>query len=59
MSIYGYCRISTPKQSLERQVRNILQEYPTAFIVKESYTGTSIDRPEWNKLYRAIREGDM
>ena len=59
MSIYGYCRISTPKQSLERQVRNILQEYPTAFIVKESYTGTSIDRPEWNKLYRAIREGDI
>ena len=22
--IYGYCRISTPKQSIERQVRNIL-----------------------------------
>ena len=33
--IYGYCRISTPKQSIERQVRNILKEYPEAHIVKE------------------------
>ena len=50
MNIYGYCRISTAKQSIDRQVRNIKAEYPTAHIVQEAYTGTSIFRPEWLKL---------
>ena len=58
MSIYGYCRISTAKQSIDRQVRNIRAEYPTAHIVQEAYTGTSILRPEWSKLYRVLKEGD-
>ena len=30
MSVYGYCRISTPQQNIERQVRNITAAYPTA-----------------------------
>ena len=58
MSIYGYCRISTAKQSIDRQIRNIKAEYPTAHIVQEAYTGTSIFRPEWLKLYRILRAGD-
>ena len=33
MSIYGYCRISTAKQSIDRQIRNIKAAYPTAHIV--------------------------
>ena len=37
---YGYCRISTGKQNIERQVRNILAAYPSAIIVKEIFTGT-------------------
>lgn len=24
--VYGYCRISTPKQSIDRQIRNIQSE---------------------------------
>ena len=59
MSIYGYCRISTAKQSIDRQIRNIKAEYPTAHIVQEAYTGTSITRPEWLKLYRILRAGDV
>ena len=38
MSIYGYCRISTAKQSIDRQIRNIKAEYPSAYIVQEAYT---------------------
>lgn len=53
--LYGYCRISTRNQSIERQVRNILRVYPEAIIIKEIYTGTSFDRPEWNKLMRTIQ----
>ncbi len=37
---YGYTRISTSKQNIERQVRNIQSNYPSAIIVREIYTGT-------------------
>ncbi len=56
--IYGYARISRKEQSIERQVRNIKAAYPNALIVKEVYTGTKMDRPEWNKLYNKVRTGD-
>lgn len=35
-----------------------MAEYPTAHIVQEAYTGTSILRPEWSKLYRILKKGD-
>ena len=57
--IYGFCRISTPKQSMERQERNILKTYPDAIIVKEIYTGTKIfGRKEFEKILRKIKKGD-
>lgn len=56
--IYGYCRISTAKQSIERQIRNIKKEYPAAHIVTEEFTGTKLDRPKWNALIRTIRPDD-
>lgn len=55
--VYGYCRISTKKQSIDRQIRNIKREYPSAVIIQEAYTGTKMNRPEWNKLYKAVKEG--
>lgn len=55
---FGYCRISTGKQSLERQVRNISAEYPEATIIREVYTGTTTTRPEWAKLIDKVRGGD-
>lgn len=56
--IYGYCRVSTPKQKIDRQVENILREYPNAILVKEAYSGRQIDRPEWNRLLRRLQKGD-
>lgn len=56
--VYGYCRTSTPQQSIERQVRNIKAEYPAAIMVLEAYTGSKTDRPEWNKLYERVEAGD-
>ena len=32
MNIYGYCRISTAKQSIDRQIRNIKAEYTHCII---------------------------
>lgn len=57
--VYGYCRISTAKQSIERQERNIKAAYPTAIIVKEVFTGTKLDgRMEWEKIYKKVQSGD-
>ena len=59
MCIYGYTRISTNKQNIERQIRNILVKYPTAIIVKEIFTRTSFQgRREWNKLMKTVKAGD-
>ena len=55
---YGYARISRKEQSIVRQVRNIRVAYPEAHIVQEAFTGTKMDRPEWNKLIRAVRKDD-
>ena len=57
--IYGYARISRPQQSIERQIRNIRTEYPSAIILQEAFTGTKMDRPEWNKIYKKASYGDV
>lgn len=59
MKIYGYCRISTNTQNIERQHRNILSLYPNAIIIDEVYTGTKIHtRKELNKILNIIKQGD-
>lgn len=58
MCMYGYCRISQKKQSIERQIRNIKAEYPDAVIIEEAYTGTTTDRPQWSKLFSKVKEKD-
>ena len=57
--IYGYARISRKEQSIDRQIRNIKAEYPMAVILQEAYTGTKMDRPEWSKLFKKAKAGDM
>lgn len=59
MKRYGYVRVSTVKQSIERQIRNIKAEYPDAVIVTDEYTGTKLDRPGWKKIYKAAKTGDV
>lgn len=57
--VYGYCRISTPQQKIERQVENILRAYPDAVIIKEAYSGRRMDRPEWTKIYKKFQPEDV
>ena len=53
----GFCRVSTTRQNLERQVRNVLSVYPNARIFKEYYTGTKLEgRREWNKVYNLAKQ---
>ena len=58
MAIYGYCRISTKTQNIQRQVRNIRGTYPEAIMILEVFTGTTQNRPEWIKLLRVVKQGD-
>ena len=57
--IYGYARISTNKQNIDRQNRNILKLHPGAKLINETHTGTTIDRKEWTKLFKRVKQGDM
>lgn len=57
--IYGYCRISTGKQSIDRQIRNIKAAYPDAVIIEEIYTGTKFQgRDKLENIIKAVKEGD-
>lgn len=59
MTIYGYARISTKKQSIERQIANIKAYNDNAIIYKEAFTGTKIEgRKEFNKLLSKVKKGD-
>ena len=56
--IYAYCRVSTPHQRLERQITNITELYPKAIIFREFYTGTTQNRPNWERLMGQIKKED-
>ena len=57
--VWGYVRISTAKQKIDRQIDNIRRQYPDAVIVSEAYTGTTLDRPAWRKLEKQLKAGDI
>lgn len=61
--IYGYARVSTKGQldnnSLEQQEKEILERYADAEIYKEQFTGTSTDRPVFNRVIDKLDKGDM
>lgn len=59
--IYGYMRVSTSHQikgnSLEEQAR-LLKQNGATVVFQDAYTGTSTDRPNFNKLLTIATEGD-
>lgn len=49
--IYSYNRISSNKQSIQRQIRKTKELYPNSIIVEEVFTGTKVEgRKEFIKL---------
>ncbi len=59
--IYGYARVSTKKQidgnSLESQ-REILKKFGAEQIFEDTFTGFSKNRPELDKLFSILKNGD-
>ena len=61
--IYGYARVSTIGQrndgnSLEEQEKKLRENGATQIFV-DSFTGTKIERPEFQKLLSVIQSGDV
>lgn len=54
---YGYARVSTEQQNLDRQM-DALTRYGVDRIYNEKMTGTRKDRPELKKLLENLTEGD-
>ncbi len=57
--IYGYCRVSTKHQSLNRQI-DALVDYGVneRFIFLDKYSGKTLDREGLNELLSIIKPGD-
>ena len=62
MKLYAYARVSTERQSLKRQIDNIKSAnngaYAGALFFSDKFTGSTLDRPEWNRLYKRLSQGD-
>lgn len=58
--VYGYVRVSTKQQNIERQIRNIKTAYgEDVMIFQEKATGTRLDiRTEFKKLLKVVQQGD-
>ncbi|MGN1135605.1 MAG: recombinase family protein [Oscillospiraceae bacterium] len=55
--IFGYARVSTEQQNLDRQL-DALNKYGVDIIFNEKMTGTKRNRPELTKMLDRLTEGD-
>ncbi len=55
--MFGYARVSTEQQCLDRQL-DMLEKYGVDKIYNEKMTGTKRSRPELEKLLERLTEGD-
>lgn len=55
--IFGYARVSTEQQNLDRQL-DALKKYGVDVIYNEKMTGTKRDRPELAKMLDRMTKGD-
>ena len=56
--IYGYARVSTKEQLLNRQLDSIQQYKKVDRLFTDKKTGTTIDRPAYKELKSIIKSGD-
>ena len=57
---YGYARVSTADQNLSRQL-DAFAEFgiPKAMVFSDRASGKDFERPEWSRLVRCLRQGDV
>ncbi|WP_319201648.1 recombinase family protein [uncultured Ilyobacter sp.] len=58
--IYGYCRVSTKHQNLQRQVDALIDHgINPRFIFSDKYSGKTLDREGLNELLAILKPGDI
>jgi DNA invertase Pin-like site-specific DNA recombinase len=55
--LYGYARVSTIEQHLERQL-NALKEEGVEMIYTDKTSGVNLERPELKRMLEDVKEGD-
>ncbi|KGK89060.1 resolvase [Desulfosporosinus sp. HMP52] len=58
--IYGYCRVSDKDQNEARQIKALTEAgVDERFILLDKQSGKDFDRPQYQILKNALREGDL
>jgi DNA invertase Pin-like site-specific DNA recombinase len=57
LTIFGYARISTEEQNLERQLE-ALEKEGCHRIYSDTFSGAALNRPQLNELLEEVKEGD-
>ena len=58
MKTYLYARISRKSQNIQRQITNLTQKYPNGILIEEAFTGTTLQRPKFERLLKQVKSGD-
>lgn len=58
MAVYGYARVSHRDQNEARQIRELEKQGPDR-IFTDKRSGKDFDRPEYKKLVRKLKRGDL
>ena len=53
----GYARVSTFEQKLESQIE-VLKEAGAEEVFQEKFTGTNVERPQFNLVFKKLKDGD-
>lgn len=60
MATYGYVRVSTTEQHIDRQMAALLAEgIPEKQIYIDRMSGKNFNRPQWKRLKRRLKRGDV
>lgn len=60
MATYGYVRVSTERQNLDRQLATMASlGIGGSFLFRDKASGKSLDRPGWKALMDTVSDGDI
>lgn len=56
---YGYVRVSSKEQNLNRQYDALRTQYPNIIIFEDKATGKNFNRPGYKELLKVLKKGDV
>ncbi|MBE6071056.1 MAG: recombinase family protein [Clostridium butyricum] len=59
MRIYGYSRVSTKDQNLDRQLVELKKYVEDRFIFQDKQSGKDFDRPQYQLMKKVAQKGDI